>query len=103
MTTGGAVSGLRRAVETEFADDGVERCADGLAGGDVVLASGEPAAANIRAPVTTADTQTMAAAMRLSCCERSDIALGGRQTRREPMAWHTLIAVSVPAGLERDG
>ncbi len=77
MMTGGAVSGLRRAVETESADDSVERSADGLAGGDVVPISGELAAAKINAPVATADTQTMAAAMRLRCRERRGIALGG--------------------------
>lgn len=77
MMTGGAVSGLRRAVETESAGDSVERCADGLAGGDVVPVSGELAAAKIKAPVATADTQTVAAAMRLRCRERGDIALGG--------------------------
>lgn len=87
MMTGGAVSGLRRAVETEFADDSVERCADGLAGGDEVPVSGELAAAKIKAPVATVDTQTVAAAMRLRCRERGDIALGGGGLANEAGAY----------------
>lgn len=96
MMTGGAVTGLRRAPEAACADFSGLRCSDGLIGNVEGPASGGLAAAKIKAPVATVDTQTMAAAMCLRCCERKNIA-SGRVGKRGGSLWfdvHREVAAS---------